>query len=225
MKNSVRELGFWSAILSAASAAVWFVTFVMRDVIAPVPDWTNLEAYAEAFSRARLVYVYPSLLLALTYLVMLACIHRLASEDKKIWSLIALSVGIVYATMASINYNIQAVGVRLSLSAGETAGIEMLIPDNPNGVFNALANSYIYIAISMVFAGVVFEGRGLERWIRGLFLAQVVTAVGQTGATMFDLNELVFLGTSMVWVIGAPVAFVLLEAWPKSMYFAQLVLD
>jgi hypothetical protein len=210
MKSTVRRLGFWSAILSAAFAVLWFVTFSMKDAFAAVPDWRNLEAYAEAFRMVRFTLVYPSLLLAVSYIVLMASIHRFASEETKIWSLIALSIGILYATMASINYNVQAVAVRMSLQAGETAGIEMWIPDNLNGIFNALANSYVYMAISMIFAGFVFRGGGLERWIRGLFLAQVITAVGQIGHTMFDWSMTVFIASSMVWVIGSPIAFVLL---------------
>lgn len=210
MKSTVRKLGFWSGILSAIFSVLWFVTFQMKDAFATVPDWQNLEAYAEAFRMVRFTLVYPSLLLAVSYIVLMASIHRFASEEAKIWSLIALSIGILYATMASINYNIQAVAVRLSLQAGETAGIEMWIPDNLNGIFNALANSYVYMAISMIFAGFVFRGEGLERWIRGLFLAQVITAVGQIGHSMFGWSMTVFIASSMVWVIGSPIAFVLL---------------
>ncbi len=213
MKRTIRTLGTWSAVLSALAAVLWFVTFVAKDAIAPVPEWTNLEAYAAAFSAARILYVYPSLLLAITYLVLLACIHHVASEDQKIWSLVALAVGIVYATMASINYTVQAVAVRPSLAAGQTAGIEMWIPDNPTGIFNALANSYVYLSISMVFAGFVFQGGRWERWIRGLFLAQAITAVGQIGSTMFGLGETLLIVTGLIWVIGAPVAFALLTVW------------
>jgi hypothetical protein len=88
-----------------------------------------------------LLYVYPSLILPLSFIVLLVCIHLSVHEEKRIWSLIALSLGILYATMASINYNIQVVAVRQSLAAGETMGIEMFIPDNPHSVFNAMANS------------------------------------------------------------------------------------
>ena len=77
-------------------------------------------------------------------------------------------------------------------------------------VFGALANSYVYLSLSMVSAGFVFHGGGLERWIRILLLAQVITATGQVGYTMFDMSEVSFIGTSMVWVIGAPIAFLLL---------------
>jgi hypothetical protein len=158
----------------------------------------------------RFLLIYPSLLLALTYIMLMACIHRHAGENKKVWSLIALSIGILYAAMASINYNIQASAVRQSLSAGETAGIQMWIPDNPHSIFEALSNAYAYMAVSMVFAGFVFQGRGLQRLIRIILFAQSITAIGQIGWTMFDLDTKIFIASSMVWVIGAPLAFILL---------------
>ena len=210
MKSTFNKLGFWAAILSAAFAVLWFVTFNMQDLLASVPDWRNLDAYAESFRMVRLLLIYPSLLLALTYVVLLVCVHGYAAEDKKVWSLTALSIGILYAAMASVNYNIQASAVRQSLAAGEIAGIEMWIPDNPHSVFEALSNSYGYMAVSMFFAGFVFRGGGLQRWIRIVLFAQAITAIGQFGWTMFDLNTGVFIATSLVWVIGAPIAFILL---------------
>jgi hypothetical protein len=210
LNRTTLKLGFWSAILSAVLAVLWFVTFQMQDVFAAVPAWQNLDAYAGAYRMVRLTLVYPSLLLALAYIVLMAVLHRRASDDRKVWSLIALSVGILYATMASINYHIQAVAVRQSLAAGETAGVQLWIPDNPHSAYTALANSYVYMSISMAFAAFVF-GRGrLQGWIRGLLLAQVLSAIGQVGWSMFDWSDTIFIATSMVWVIGAPAAFVLM---------------
>lgn len=213
VNKTERRLGTWAAILSAVFAVLWFITFNMKDVFQVVPDWTDLTAYAEAFRISRFTLIYPSLLLAVTYLVLLASLHRILPEEKKIWSLIALALGILYATMASINYNIQAVAVRMSLAAGQTAGIEMFIPDNVNSIYNALANSYVYMGISMAFAGFAFgEGR-LERWIRGLLVIQIISAAGQIGYSMLDWPDTVLMLTGMVWVLGAPVAFGLMAVW------------
>lgn len=214
MKNTKIKIGFWSGILSAVFAILWFITFKLQDVFQAVPHWKDLQAYAESFHIVRLTLIYPSLLLAITYIILLAAVHVVVPEEKKIWSLIALSLGILYSVMASVNYNIQAVAVRLSLAAGETAGIEMLIPDNPNSIFKALSNSYLYMALSMFFLGFIFT-RTKERWIKGLLLAQLITAVGQAGYTMFDLNIGIFIATSMLWVIGAPVVFILIAFWFK----------
>jgi len=201
--------------LSAIFSLLWFITFNLKDVFQAVPNWKDLQAYAEAFHVVRLSYLYPSLLLVLTYNIMLACIHRVVSEEKKIWSLIALSIGIIYGGMSSISYNIQVVAVRLSLAAGETNGIEMFIPDNLNGIFNALSNSYGYMAISMFFLGFIFLKGKQERWIKWMLLAQMLTAFGHIGYSMFDMNMVAFMVVSMVWVIGAPAAFILLALWFK----------
>jgi hypothetical protein len=185
-------------------------------VFASVPAWHDIEAYAEAFSPMRILYVHPSLLLALTFIVLMACIYRWAPEDKKIWSLIGLSLAIVYSAMASINYNIQAVAVSKSLASGETMGIAMLLPDRPDSVFEALANSYVYMALAMVSSGFAFSGSRLKGWIRWIFLAQILTAVGQVGWSMFGLNATIFYATSLVWVVGAPVSFILLAVLFKQ---------
>jgi len=95
--------------------------------------------------------------------------------------------------------------------------IIMFVPDNLNGIFNALANSYVYMALSMFFVGFVFSKGRQERWIKGLLLAQIVTAIGQVGYSMFDISTGIFIITSMVWVIGAPVAFILMAFWFRSL--------
>lgn len=209
------NLGTWSAILSAVFALIWFITFSMQDIFQTVPDWENLHAYAKAFNISRLTLIYPSMLLALTYVILLACVHRVIPEDKKIWSLIALSLGIIYAVMASINYNIQAVAVRQSLAAGETNGLEMFIPDNTHSIYNALANAYVYMAISMFFAGFIFKHGRLEQWIHGLLIIQIISAIGQISYSMMDTPETIFILTSMIWVVGAPASFILIALWFK----------
>ena len=205
----INKLGLWSSIASAIFSILWFVTFQLQDVIAPIAEWVDLQSYAREFSPLRILLIYPSLLLPLSFILYLCCIHYKIPEKQRIWTLFALSLGILYAAMASINYNIQAVAVRLSLAAGQTGGIELFIPDNPGSIFNALSNSYAYMALAMFAAGFVFEGKGLHRWVRWIFFAQLLTALGQVGWTMFDLNTNIFIGTSMIWVIGAPIAFVL----------------
>lgn len=208
--QKLNKLGFWSAIASALFSILWFITFQLQDVIAPISPWTELQQYAEEFSPLRILLVYPSLLLPLSFIILLVCLHFSIPEKKRVWSLIALSIGILYATMASINYTIQAVAVRLSLAAGETGGIELFIPDNPHSIFKALSNSYGYMALAMFVAGFIFESKGLQRWIHWILFAQVFTAIGQFGWTLFDLNTSIFIATSMIWVIGAPVVFVLI---------------
>lgn len=213
METSVRRLGTWSPIVAAASSLAWFVTFQLEDVLAPVPDWRDVEAYAAALSPLRTLYIYPSLLLAVAYLALVAAVHVRTEGVRRVWSLLALALGIVYATMASINHMIQAVAVRWSLQAGDTAGLEMFLPDNPTSVFGALATPYVYMGLSMAALAFVFAGPGRERILRWLLLAQIVPAAGQTASAVFGAGDAVLIATGLVWVIGAPAAFVVLARW------------
>lgn len=208
--NKIGKLGLWSAIASVIFSILWFITFRLQDVIAPISEWHQIQNYAQEFSPLRILLVYPSLLLPLSFLMLIACLHYSIPSEKRVWSLLALSFGILYAALASVNYNIQAVAVRLSLAAGNTNGVELFIPDNPNSIFKALSNSYAYMALAMFVAGFVFDSKGVQRWIRWIFFAQLLTAFGQIGWTMFDLSTTIFIATSMIWVVGAPVAFTLI---------------
>jgi hypothetical protein len=208
--NRINRIGLWSAAASAIFSIAWFITFQLQDLIAPIGEWQQLQQYAAEFSPLRILLVYPSLLLPISFLALIACLHYSFPEKKRVWSLIALSLGILYAALASVNYNIQAVAVRISLAAGNISGTEMFLPDNPGSIFNALSNSYAYMALAMAAVGFAFEKGGLQGWVRWIFTAQLLTAVGQIGWTMFDLNTNVFIATSMLWVIGAPTAFILI---------------
>jgi len=216
MESTTTRLGFWSGIISAVMSILWFITFQLQDVIGAVPDWQNLNAYAEAFTPWHVLYIYPSLILAMTFIVLIASIHQRVPEEKKIWSLIGLAFAIIYAVMASSNYNIQAAAIVPSLEAGQLEGIEMFIPDNPLSVFNALANSYVYMALAMAFIGFVFQGTKLQQWIRWVLFAQIFTCIGQIGYSMFGMPVGIFIATSMVWVVGAPAVFILLAIWFKK---------
>jgi len=140
--NAIKKLGLWSAIASAVFSIAWFITFQLQDVIAPIVEWQQLQQYAAEFSPLRILLVYPSLLLPISFLALLACLHFSVPPEKRVWTLFGLSLAILYAALASVNYNIQAVAVRLSLAGGNLGGVEMFLPDNPGSIFRALSNSY-----------------------------------------------------------------------------------
>jgi len=55
--------------------------------MAPSPKWRGAEAYVHDFSRMQQLPLYPSLLLAPAFVVLLACIHLSGSGEKKVRSL------------------------------------------------------------------------------------------------------------------------------------------
>lgn len=115
---------------------------------------------------------------------------------------VGASDGRVYATMASINYNIQLVSVRRTLLNGESGGIAMFPLANPDSIGRALGNSYVYMSLARFFAAFVFTATGLEHWIKWLLLAAGLAAPMQLVWSLFDVSYL--LEASLLpWIAGA----------------------
>lgn len=208
--GSVRQLGFWSALLTAVFAAGWPIGMVLQNVLAPVPAWQGPPAAIAAFEPLHQLSLYPSLAFAPAFVVLLACLHLAAPDEQKVWSLSGLAIGTIYATMATINYQIQLVAVQPSIERGETAGIELFLMANPRSVFAALASSYVYMGLAMLLTAPVFTDRGLERWIRRLFVAVGLMAPVQLAYQLLDLHLAFALAAGGVWSVGVPVAATLL---------------
>ena len=87
--SSIKKLGFWSAAASALFSIIWFITFQLQDVIAPISEWSQIEQYAAEFSPLRILLVYPSLLLPISFLALVACLHYSIPAENRVWTLIA----------------------------------------------------------------------------------------------------------------------------------------
>ena len=95
------SVGFWAAVSTAILSVAWLASVAVQVSVAPVPRWRGVSDYAGQFSEWHLLPLYPSLLLAVAFLILLAAIHLGTSPERRVWSLSAMAVGVVYAAMAS----------------------------------------------------------------------------------------------------------------------------
>jgi heme/copper-type cytochrome/quinol oxidase subunit 3 len=206
--RAVARLGFWSALLSATFSVGFLVAAFL---IAPIPQWRGTQAYAEAFEPIDQLSVYPSLFLAVSFVVLMACVYSYARKEKRVFGLVGLALGVLYATMATINYQVQLVAVKQSLTSGEVGGTRMFLMANPHSVFFALMTSYVYMCLAMFFAAFVFEGGGLERWVRWVLLAMGPVALLQLAVQVFGVSSpILAMPMAIGWNVGTPAAFALL---------------
>ena len=112
-----------------------------------------------------------------------------------------MAFAIVYATMACVNYIVQLMVVRLSILNKETDGLAMFVMGNPHSIFWALMADYVFMNLAMRFAAPVFEGGKLERWIRGLFLANGASAVITIFGIAVDSPMIFLLGSFVPWCV------------------------
>ncbi|GAB4540503.1 MAG: hypothetical protein Kow0063_30370 [Anaerolineae bacterium] len=198
--QSVYRLGFWVSMLTAVAAAAALGIAVTTAPARSGPncpvlvDMGVLESCVEypytdvaAFVPIEYIWMYPALLLALLFVVLVVCIHHYAAVGKRVFSQIALSFAIIAAAIHAINYFIQLTVVQPSLLKGELDGLALFSQYNPHGIFIALEDvGYLMMGIAFLFVAVVFVGRDiLERAIRYTFIAGSILTVG--GLVLFAL--------------------------------------
>ncbi|GAA5520244.1 hypothetical protein Asal01_00175 [Fodinibius salicampi] len=114
----------------------------------------------------------PSLLLGVSFVVLMAAVHYQASEERRIWSHIGLSFATVYLTLIGIVYFVQLVLVLPRIMRGELEGIEFLVFVPFDSFLYAVdILGYSFMSLSTLFAAMAFTGDGLERIVRRFMIA------------------------------------------------------
>ena len=186
---NVRRLGFWASLLTGLSAAAALLIatttapsrsgpFCMEDIVGScvVYPFTDVSE----FVPIEYIWMYPALLMALAFTVLVVCIHYAADGEKKIFSQLALVFALIAAAAHSINYFIQLAVVQPSLLKGEFEGLTLFSQYNPHGIFIALEDLG-YLMMGFAFLFIVFtlknENR-LDKVIRTIFLVGSILAIG-----------------------------------------------
>ena len=180
-KRYVYQLGFWSAIVATLLVAVAGIT-----ATASIQPFATVVGF----------------LLTSSFLVVMACIHTYASDEKKVFSLVGLSFAIIYATLISVNYFIQLTFVRQTTF--DVSIFDMTNSQSMMWVIEILG--YFFLGLSTLFAAPVFGSGKVERLVKWLFVVNgilgILTPIGYT----LNLPIEVLLGGLIVWDIVMPLA-------------------
>lgn len=208
--SALGKVGFWSGLLCAVWT-VWFtVAFFAWYAVSPPSEWHGMAEYAAAFQPAAFqAWVIPCVLLTLTFPVLMAAVYLYAPAERKIWGLLGLVFALIYGAILGMNYWIMQAVVSPGLAAGRWEGLDLFVIGSPNSIaFSLEGFGYFLMGLSMLFAGFVFSGGKLERWIRGLLLVngiQVLAVVaGMLGIWVVTMISL------LVWCLSFPVVSILL---------------
>jgi len=184
IKNNIaQKLGFWAAVLAAVTELWFSIAFGLYQPILYAP-WHGMQEYADNFKvEPFIAWIVPCFLLTICFLTMMVCLHVSASEEKKIWSLLAVVFAIAYAIIISTLYYIQAVVVVHNLVHHSTDGLALWIfaSPYPNSFPGALEGiGYLFMCLSLISASRLFSGDKLSKWISRSFLFS-----GLTGSLIF----------------------------------------
>lgn len=166
---STKALGFWSALL----ATVFSLTYSVGQ-IAEWLGWLGSQGGPESSSTPLgfVVLLTPSLFLGSAFLVLVVCLHDLATPDRKLWSRTAIAFATAYAVLISLNYYVLLTFVAPRLAAGRVAGIEpFLFTPFDSFLYSVDLLGYSFMSVATLLAAQIFTGDGLERRARRFLIA------------------------------------------------------
>jgi hypothetical protein len=164
MNTSANKIGFWSAILTAIFAIIYSVAQIAVLAAPPTPPWDFIALFA------------PSLFLAWSFIVMMISIHYYAPEDRKIYSHIGLTFGVLYAALVSIVYFVELSVAVPMVFRGETYPAWLSFT-SPSMLLSIDELGYVFMAIATLFASQVFAGLKQQRLIRWSFFANGLLSI------------------------------------------------
>ena len=175
--KSVSKVGFYSAVLTTLLTLITFGIAIATPPLGGPYCTAGCFSYPYSDIASRFprdyIWMYPAILLALVYYILMVSIYHYAPDDKKIFSHVGLSFALLSTATFVIDYFLQVSVIQPSLLLGETDGVAMLSQFNPHGVFIVLEEiGFFMMSLSMVFMAPVFAGRTrAERAVRWLFIS------------------------------------------------------
>ena len=192
------RLGFWSALLAAATFILFTICFVAVLLNPPLFVWTNFADYAASARQNQSIFKslaqLSMLLFAPLYVILINSIHEVAPPAKKVATRLGLSFGLLFAVLISGFYFVQLSAVRLSVIKEQLAGLEQIVQANPYGMLSALnmLGWTLFFGLSSLFVAPAFSGSRLTNFIRWLFVINgVMCLLGGIGYAL-EITALVF---------------------------------
>jgi hypothetical protein len=166
---TVSRIGYWSAILASLFSIIY--------IIGQIAEWLGFMGSGGGPENAStplgiIVLLTPSLFLGSSFAVLIVSVHYYATEDKKIWSHVAIVFAAIYTVLISMNYYIQLTLVLPHMMRGEIDSIRFLLfTPFDSFLYSVDILGYSFMSLSTLFAAFVLTGPGLERTARRFMIA------------------------------------------------------
>ncbi len=192
------RLGFWSALLAAATFVIFTICFVAVFLNPPLFIWTNFADYVASARNNQSIFKSLAqlmmLLFAPLYVILTNSIHELAPAGRRILTRLGLTFGSLFAMLIGGFYFVQLSAVRLSVIKGQWDGLEQIVQANPYGALPALnmLGWTLFLGLSSLFLAPAVCGGRLAKAVRWLFVVNgVMCLVGGVGYVL-EITALVF---------------------------------
>jgi hypothetical protein len=185
----VLQIGFWSALLTTAWILIFNIAIALGASGAPT----------------RSLAVGASLLLALSFVVLMVSIHNYAPSEKKIWSQIGLSFAILYAALLIWNYYLQLTVVRTNPVLYSWLTMDFT---SDTAFWSLESIGYALMGLAAVFVVPIFTQGRIALVLRWCFAINAVFTILGGIAYIASSNPLhvLVLASLGIWAIAFPLA-------------------
>ena len=191
--QDVLQIGFWSALLTTAWILIFNIAIALGASGAPT----------------RSLAVGASLLLALSFVVLIVSIHSYSPTEKKVWTQIGLSFAILYAALLIWNYYLQLTVVRTNPLLYSWLSMDFT---SDTAFWSLESIGYALMGIAALFTLPVLDKGRIELVIRWCFAVNAVFTILGSIAYVASSNPLhvLVLASLGIWAIAFPIATALL---------------
>ncbi len=146
--------------------------------------------------------------------MVIAAVHQVAPEARKVWSLSAFGFATIYAALISINYYVQLAWVGPRLAAGRIAGMEpfLFVPFD-SFLYAVDILGYGFMSLATLFAARIFTGAGQERIVRWFLTANGLVLP----FLLFQMFIHSLIWIAALWAITFPGAMIALAVYFRRM--------
>lgn len=188
MNPPTARIGFWAALVAVISGLAYIAALVAS--FAGMLAGTQATAYQLA----------PSIVLAWSYLVLMACVLDAASRERRIWATIGFALALMYSVINSIVYFTQLTVVIPRIVRGEAAPLAVLLFEPGTFMFAINGLAYGLMSVAALFASPALSRPGREARARWTMVAHGVIGPFIVGAVVWP--PLTYVGA--LWILTFP---------------------
>jgi len=194
MNPYTSRIGFWAAVIATLFGLGYIVALLAT------------LAGVLTGPRATFYQLAPSIVLAWSFMVLMACILDAAPPERRIWAINGFGFALMYAVMNSIVYFTELTVVIPRLLRNEAASLSVLLFEPGEFLFAVNGLAYGFMSMAALFAAPVFARSGLEARVRWAMLAH--GAIGPFIVAAVVWTPLQYIGA--LWIVTFPTMGVLL---------------
>jgi hypothetical protein len=193
MNHTLYRTGFYTALVASVAVVGYDVSQILQIVGLLGKPWDEIFIYGS------------SLFIAIPFMLAMLALYYLTPPDKRFWSHAAVLFAAMYAIYVNLNYVVQLTAV-IPYSAPEPVLIQ-----TPHSLFWTVdALGYISLSLATLFAVPLFANQGLQRWVKGFFLANGLVIPLFAIVYFYPVFSPTLLLLGLPWIVTATGSIVLL---------------